>query len=91
MRSCFLVLCYDVPLQCHGPSQTGGRESSYCEYELGLDSKNMLTGAKLTFYNNGGTFVDNCYGDMGLMLTTSDNVYNFPTFNGQVRYQNYSG
>ena len=48
--------------RCQDLMMTGAREDIYCEYQLGLDAKGVITGLKTTFYTNGGCFIDNAPG-----------------------------
>ncbi len=34
----------------------------YCEYEVGVDAKGVIQGLKITWYMNGGAFMDGSYG-----------------------------
>ena len=47
--------------------QTGGREEIYAEYTIGVDDKGVIQGLKVTWYTNGGAFMDGSYGDLDMV------------------------
>lgn len=68
--------------RCQDFIMTGGREELYAEYEVGVNASGVIQGMKVTWYTNGGAFLDNSQGDLGMLMLWADTVYFFPTYLG---------
>jgi len=66
--------------RCQDFVMTGGREDLYAEYEVGVNEAGLIQGMKVTWYTNGGAFMDNAYGDLDMLMFWADTVYFFPTY-----------